>query len=168
MLLHGCALGERSSGDIWKLRTSCFKWYVYHPHTTYSSGNIDVRNWVHLFESLCVFNHVLFFAITLRSVLWPPLGCLIIRINQNTNNSKQHKHIPFYCILTKIWYDILWLQGMLQRSQMWQTLVLSHSCRIICILIALLLKTPCLWSQGWLKYVIKHIYKGTFVGISYK
>ena len=43
------ALGERSSGGIWKFMTSCFKCYVDHSH----SGNTDVRNWVHLFESRC-------------------------------------------------------------------------------------------------------------------
>ena len=55
MLLHGCALGKRSSGGIWKFRTSSFKCYVYHSHTLYCSGIIDVRNWVHLFESCCIF-----------------------------------------------------------------------------------------------------------------
>ena len=54
MLLHSCALGERSSGGIWKFRTSSFKCYVDHSHTVYSSGNIDVRNWVHLFEWCCI------------------------------------------------------------------------------------------------------------------
>ena len=54
MLLHGCALGERSSGGTWKFRTSSLKCYVDHSHTMYSSGNIDVRNWVHLFESPCI------------------------------------------------------------------------------------------------------------------
>jgi len=34
--------------------TSSFKCYVDHSHTMYSSGNIDVRNWVHLFESRCI------------------------------------------------------------------------------------------------------------------
>jgi len=53
-LLHVCALGERSSGGIWKFRTSSFKCYIDHSHTVYSSGNIDVRNWVHLFESRCI------------------------------------------------------------------------------------------------------------------
>ena len=48
------ALGERSSGGIWKFRTSYFRCYVDHSHTMYSSGNIDVRNWVHLFESRCM------------------------------------------------------------------------------------------------------------------
>jgi len=51
---HGCALGERSSGSIWKFRTCSFNCYVDHSHTMYSSGNIDVRNWVHLFESRCI------------------------------------------------------------------------------------------------------------------
>ena len=53
---HCCtaALGERSSGGIWTLRTSSFKCFVDHLHTLYSSGNIDVRNWVHLFESRCI------------------------------------------------------------------------------------------------------------------
>ena len=59
-LLHGCALGERSSGGIWKFRTSSFKCYVDHSHTMYSSGNIDVRNWLHLFERPCT-NTVLIF-----------------------------------------------------------------------------------------------------------
>ena len=49
-----CALGERSSGGIWKFRTSSLKCYVDHSHTMYSSGNIDVRNWAHLFESPCI------------------------------------------------------------------------------------------------------------------
>ena len=52
-----CALGESSSGGIWKYRTSSFKCYVDHSHTTYSSGNIDVQNWVHLFESRCIFSY---------------------------------------------------------------------------------------------------------------
>ena len=46
-LLHSCALGERSSGGIWKFRTSSLKCYVDHSHTMYSLGNIDVRNWVY-------------------------------------------------------------------------------------------------------------------------
>jgi hypothetical protein len=54
-LLHGCALSEHSSGGIWKFMTSSFKYYADHSHTMYSSGNIDVRNWVHLFESCCTF-----------------------------------------------------------------------------------------------------------------
>jgi len=53
-LLHGCVLGELSSGDIWKFRTSSFKCYVDYSHTVYSSGNIEVGNWVHLFESPCI------------------------------------------------------------------------------------------------------------------
>ena len=43
-LLHGFALGERSSGGILKFRTSSFKSYVDYSYTMYSSGNIDVRN----------------------------------------------------------------------------------------------------------------------------
>ena len=54
MLLHGCALGERSSGGIWKFRTSSFKCYVDYSHTVYSSGNIDVGNCAHLFQSRCI------------------------------------------------------------------------------------------------------------------
>ena len=46
-------LGERSSGDIWKLRTSSFKYNVDHSHTMYISGNIDVRIWVHLLKTRC-------------------------------------------------------------------------------------------------------------------
>ena len=49
------ALGERSSGGIWKFRTSSFKCYVDHSPTMYSSGNIDVQIWVILFESSCTF-----------------------------------------------------------------------------------------------------------------
>ena len=41
----------RSSGGILKFRASSFKCHVAHSHTMYSSGNIDIRNWVHLFES---------------------------------------------------------------------------------------------------------------------
>ena len=48
------ALGERSSGGIWKFLSSSFKCYVDHSHTMYSSGNIDVRNWVNLFEWRCI------------------------------------------------------------------------------------------------------------------
>jgi len=48
-------LGKCSSSGIWKFRTSSFKCYVDHSHTIYSPGNIDVRNWVHLFESCCIF-----------------------------------------------------------------------------------------------------------------
>ena len=53
-LLHGCALGECSSSGIWKFSTSSFNCYVDHSHTMYSSGNIGVWNWVHLFESPCI------------------------------------------------------------------------------------------------------------------
>ena len=53
-LLHGCALGERSSGGIWKLMISSFKCYVDYSHIMCSSGNIEVRNWVHIFESRCI------------------------------------------------------------------------------------------------------------------
>ena len=34
--------------------TTSFKCYVDHPHTTCSSGNIDIRIWVDLFESRCI------------------------------------------------------------------------------------------------------------------
>ena len=68
-------LDERSSGGIWKFRISFFK-YVDHSHTLYSSGNIDVRNWIHLFESRCILS-------VLRlspSVLWVRslFSCLLI------------------------------------------------------------------------------------------
>ena len=43
------ALGENSSGGIWKFRTSSIICYVDHSHTMYSSGNSDIRHWVHLF-----------------------------------------------------------------------------------------------------------------------
>ena len=48
------ALGESSSDGIWKFRTSSFKCYIDHSHSMCSSGNIDVRNWVNLFESRCI------------------------------------------------------------------------------------------------------------------
>ena len=38
-----------SSQELWP--PSSFKCYLNHSNTMYSSGNIDVRNWVHLFES---------------------------------------------------------------------------------------------------------------------
>jgi len=59
VLLHGCALGERSSGGIWKFRTFSFKCYVDHSHTMFSSGNIDVRIWVQLLNR-SVFLHRVF------------------------------------------------------------------------------------------------------------
>ena len=34
--------------------TFSYKCYVDHSNIMYSSGNIDVRNWVHLFESRCI------------------------------------------------------------------------------------------------------------------
>jgi hypothetical protein len=48
--LHDCAIGEHSSSCIWKFRTSSFKYYVNHTNTIHYSRNLDVRNWVHLFE----------------------------------------------------------------------------------------------------------------------
>ena len=52
---HPGASGVQRSGSvIWKFRTSSFKCYVDHSHTMYSSGNIEVRNWVNLFESRCI------------------------------------------------------------------------------------------------------------------
>ena len=53
-LLHGCALGESSSGGISIFRISSLKCYVVHSYTIYSSGNIEVRNWIHHFESRCI------------------------------------------------------------------------------------------------------------------
>jgi len=58
-MLHSCTLAERSSYSIWKFRTSSFKCYADHSHTMYNSGNIDVQNWVHLFESCCIFKNLL-------------------------------------------------------------------------------------------------------------
>jgi len=79
MLLHGCAPGERSSDGIWKFRTSSLKCYVDHWHTMYSSGNIDVQNWVHLFESRCIIT-----TIFLKDV---PRVCLLISLQQLTNTT---------------------------------------------------------------------------------
>jgi len=74
MLLHGRAQGERSSGGIWKFRTSSFKSYVDHSHTMYSSGNIDVRKWAHLFESHCIFKVRKLLVYCTRSQWW---GCYL-------------------------------------------------------------------------------------------
>jgi hypothetical protein len=54
LILSSHLWGERSSGGIWKFRTSSFKCYVDHSHTMYSSGNMDIRNWVHHVESRCI------------------------------------------------------------------------------------------------------------------
>ena len=48
------AIGEHAGGVIWIWRTFSFKCYVDHSHTMYNSRNIDVRDWVHLFESHCI------------------------------------------------------------------------------------------------------------------
>jgi len=50
--------GTQTAGSIWKFRTSSFKCYVDHSHTMYSSGNIDIRKWVHLFESRCIYIYI--------------------------------------------------------------------------------------------------------------
>jgi len=50
------ALGD-CSGDIWNYRASSFKCYVDRSHNFYISGNIDVQNWVHLFESRSILYH---------------------------------------------------------------------------------------------------------------
>ena len=39
---------------VFENSTSSFKCYVDHSYTIYSSGNTDVQNWVHLFESRCI------------------------------------------------------------------------------------------------------------------
>jgi len=57
MLLQGCTVGETSSDSIWKHMISSFQWYVGHSYNVFSSGNIGVRNWVHLFESRCIRTH---------------------------------------------------------------------------------------------------------------
>ena len=59
------ALSERSSGGMWKFRTFSFKCYVDHSYTMYSSGNIDVRNWVYLFESPCIMLNSIQFLFTI-------------------------------------------------------------------------------------------------------
>ena len=75
-----CALGERSGGGIWKFRTSSFKCYIDHSHTMYSSGNIDVRNWVHLFESRCI-SHTPIYSIRLVESDHPSLSLVLISVN---------------------------------------------------------------------------------------
>jgi hypothetical protein len=76
-LLHGCGLGERSSGGIWKFKTSSFKCYVDHSHTMYSSGNIDVWNWAQLFESSCIFCRQRQFYFIHKCMLYVPLNATI-------------------------------------------------------------------------------------------
>jgi len=71
-VLHGCALSECSSGDTWKFRTSSFKCYVDRSHTMYSSGNIDIQKWVHLFESCCIMPPVGTFFHPVCVFIWSP------------------------------------------------------------------------------------------------
>jgi hypothetical protein len=57
MLLHGCALGKRSSGSISNCRISFFRWYIDRSYTLYRSGNMSVGNrvlsfWVILYNQL--------------------------------------------------------------------------------------------------------------------
>ena len=54
-LLHGCALGERSSGGVCKFRTSSFKFYLNHSHTMYSWRMYEIE---YLFESPCIHKKV--------------------------------------------------------------------------------------------------------------
>jgi len=49
----------RSSGGIWRFRTSYFKCYVNNLHTMHSSGNIEIRNWVHLLNHPVCFSYKL-------------------------------------------------------------------------------------------------------------
>jgi hypothetical protein len=58
MLLYGSAPGERSSGGIWKFRTSSFKCYVAHWHTAYSSANVYVPIWVHFMNHAVSWNKI--------------------------------------------------------------------------------------------------------------
>jgi hypothetical protein len=57
------------------------KFYVDHSHTMYSSGNIDVRNWVHLFESRCISQeplllHLYYVSMVLRTwTFWDVTVC---------------------------------------------------------------------------------------------
>ena len=74
-LLHVCAIGERSSGGIWKFRTSSFKFYLDYSHTVCSSGNIDVRNWVHLIESPCIIRYYTTYKLHVSAITWPSSGC---------------------------------------------------------------------------------------------
>ena len=78
------ALGERSSGGIWKFRTSSFKCYVDHSHTMYSSGNIDVRNWVSLFESRCIIKF-------LSYLNWRPSGNSTFRLGTQDEGNYYQK-----------------------------------------------------------------------------
>ena len=65
--------GKRYSCGIWKFRTS-FKCYVDHSNTMYSSGNIDVWNWVHLFKSPYIsWREREIHKICLRTRWWKPL-----------------------------------------------------------------------------------------------
>ena len=53
LVLHSRHFTVNWRCGIWNFRTSSFKCYVDHSRNMYSSGNIDVRNWVNLFDSRC-------------------------------------------------------------------------------------------------------------------
>ena len=97
-LLHGCALGERSSGCIWKFRTSSFKCHVDHPHTIYSSANTDVWNWVHLFESPCISNKMQRYTVY---YIWKLL--YMFRSNGVTNT----RYCSYSCMRSWWWVEVL-------------------------------------------------------------
>jgi len=90
-LLHSWELDGRFSDGIWKRRILSFKCFVDHSHTMYSSEIIYVRNWVHLFKSLCIF--------------WK---YIVVYVIQGTVNFKGHliSRVVAVIIMQLRWNDI--------------------------------------------------------------
>jgi hypothetical protein len=91
--------------------TSSFKSYVYHSHTIYSSGNIDVRNWVHFFNhplchdarsSECQIRQCIYVAVTCEIDDWSTVHRSITLVNFQLD--AQRSYLFTYNTFIKILY----------------------------------------------------------------
>ena len=135
-----CAtLGDRSSGSIWKFMASSFKCYVDHSHTLYSSGNIDVRNWVNLFEPRCITEQSC--KITTRpekygfeSLKWrstkfmlPISEAMPSRISANQYRASTHRRAPIIGLLSPFTICNITMKPQ-SRKVIFDDFILPHYC----------------------------------------
>ena len=84
--------------------TSCLKCYVDHSHTVYSSGNIDVRNWVHLFESRCIFKENRIFVRCHVCLILCNVCSLFIRFLSSYAVCNRKRALTLIMLMWRIWW----------------------------------------------------------------
>ena len=132
------ALGERSSGGIWKFRASSFRFYVDHSHTMYSSGNTDVRNWVQ--KNKCTL--IKYFIMCRYSTCYAAFFRVSLYYKQYTNNRTK--------------WIISWRQKAFNILTVTSGGFSCAFCAISCIFFVFLCDTLIMVAEGQ-RYVMEHI-----------